>query len=481
MIIKGKSRGGPKQLATHLLRSDTNERVEVLELKSPAPNITEAFRDWQLLADGTKGTRGLYHANIDPDAKYVMSRDQWRIAVDRLEKELGLDGQPRAVVLHEKNGRAHAHVVWQRTNIDSMTLVSDSHNYHAHERASLALEEEFGHAVVPGKHAKRDRDRPPPRAEVNHAEAQQAERSGLDPREFKQAITALYEHADNAQAFHAALEERGLLLAKGDRRDFVIVDGAGEVYSLSRQIKGVAAKELRAFMEGVAFDSSPSVEEARAEQRESAASAPETVAPTLEPSDPEPPPAPSGPSDAEKHRAALESWHAEDLRKLTAFHDAERARTAEILDREISEKLAHLDAVHEIGRLRYAHNTERRGFAGLIDAVRSYFSPTWAATQSQARDQNREAFAAALAHERNEQAIRLHSARNAELADLTERQLQQLREREARFNTELARRVSDYEDAQRFLARLEEQRRLEEERQEEKHSAPGPEPPSRAR
>ena len=39
MIIKGKSRGGPKQLATYLLRADTRERVELLELQSSAGTL----------------------------------------------------------------------------------------------------------------------------------------------------------------------------------------------------------------------------------------------------------------------------------------------------------------------------------------------------------------------------------------------------------------------------------------------------------
>ena len=119
------------------------------------------MRDWQLISAGTRGALGLYHANISPDARYAMTPEQWQRAVDVLEKELGFDGQPRAVVVHEKHGRQHIHVVWQRTDIDTMTLVSDSFNYVAHERASMALEREFGHEHVPGKHAKRNREKQP--------------------------------------------------------------------------------------------------------------------------------------------------------------------------------------------------------------------------------------------------------------------------------------------------------------------------------
>jgi len=98
MIIKGDSRGGPVQLARHLLRTDTNETVNIVQLGSPTGSLREALRDWQLISAGTRGSKGLYHANISPDARYAMSPEQWQRAVDVLEKELGFDGQPRVVV-----------------------------------------------------------------------------------------------------------------------------------------------------------------------------------------------------------------------------------------------------------------------------------------------------------------------------------------------------------------------------------------------
>src|SRR5207253_2056512 len=110
MIIKGGSRAGPVQLAWHLQRRDTNESVDILELQSPAENLKEAFRDWQMLAEGTCGIKGLYHANIDPAKDYVMTAQQWQRAIDILEEELKLTGQPRAVIMHEKHGRQHIHV-----------------------------------------------------------------------------------------------------------------------------------------------------------------------------------------------------------------------------------------------------------------------------------------------------------------------------------------------------------------------------------
>ena len=271
MIIKGKSRAAPSELARHLGRADTNERIEILQLDS-AGTTAEAFRDWQTYTQATKGKLGLYHANIDPDAKYEMTPQQWMRAVDILEEELGLQGQPRAVVMHEKNGREHIHVVWARADMDTLTLRSDSMNYQAHERASLRMEQEFGHDYVPGKHAKRDRENQPefPLAEVGHHEWQQGERGGMNHRDRKAQVTALYEASDNGPAFKAALEDAGYTLARGDRRDFVILDGDGKAHSLGRQLPGVKAKELRAFMAEIDPESLPGVKEARAAIRDAA-------------------------------------------------------------------------------------------------------------------------------------------------------------------------------------------------------------------
>lgn len=272
MIIKGKSRAGPSQLARHLGRTDTNERVALLELAWGGDSIQEAFRDWQVISEGTKGKLGLYHANIDPDAKYDMTPQQWMRAVEILEEELGLQGQPRAVVMHEKHGREHIHVVWARTDMDRMILRSDSQNYQAHERASLRMEQEFGHEHVPGKHAKRDREKQPdfPRSEVSHDEWQQAERGGISHRDRKAQVTALYEASDSGPAFKAALEDAGYVLARGDRRDFVILDDNAKAHSLGRQLPGVKAKELREFMADIDPEGLPGVKEARAAIREAA-------------------------------------------------------------------------------------------------------------------------------------------------------------------------------------------------------------------
>ena len=329
MIIKGGSRAAPNQLGRHLARTDTNECVRVLELQSARTSPQAAFEDWQTVAEGTRGRKGLYHANIDPDPKYPMTEEQFMRAADVLEEQLGLTGQPRCVVLHEKGGRTHIHVVWQRTDIDTMTLVSDSNNYLAHERASQQLEREFDHEHVPGKHAKRDRGVQPdmPSAEVSHDEWQQHERGGLYHRERKQQVTALFEASDGGPAFKAALEDAGYVLVRGDKRGFVLLDGDGKAHSLSRQLPGVKAAELRAFMGAVDPASLPGVAEAREQIRADLRARTQAAAPEQDST----PPATNSaePTPEEETRLAtllqaLADRHAAQIKEQSERHSAER-------------------------------------------------------------------------------------------------------------------------------------------------------------
>jgi hypothetical protein len=485
MIIKGGSRAGPRQLARHLQRVDTNERVEILQLDSPTGNLNEALRDWQFISTGTRGSKGLYHANIDPDARYTMTADQWKIAVDRLEKELGLDGQPRAVVMHEKHGRQHIHVVWQRTDIDTMTMVPDSYNYVAHERASLALENEFGHEHVPGKHAKRDREKQPefPKEKINHAEWQQAERAGIDPRQFKETITALYQHSDSGQAFQAALDERGLIVAKG-RRDYVIVAEDGQVYSLARQISGVGEKDLRAFMADVDRESIPTVEQAKAQQEERSRTLEKKV--PAESLEAPPPPTPQPAEPTKEETAALEravrERHAEEGNRLRLRQEAEYKQTAHVLQEESREKLGHFDALQQAARERFFRETHRAktGFDGFIDAIKEKLNPQQAAEDARERKEAADAFLRRQEKEREDRIARLRAAERADLVDLTERHHQQQREHSFRYDENRARHLRELDAAANRLAEIEARRR-QEERAERERSRDGPPPPERAR
>jgi hypothetical protein len=260
MIIKGK---GPQQLATHLGNAEKNERVSLVETRGTiAQDLRCALVEMDAYAVGTRCERSLYHAAISPEPPHVLTPEQRSEAIDALEKRLGLDGHARVVVMHEKLGRQHIHVVWSRIDLEKMRSVSDSHNYRKHEEVARDLERRFGHDRVQGAHHERDGVERPDRT-PSRAELRQEERSGITGRHVKDEVTKAFRASDGPEAFRAALEERGYLLARGDRRDYVIIDCKGGVHSLARRIDGMKAFELREFMAAMNPESVPNIEQAR--------------------------------------------------------------------------------------------------------------------------------------------------------------------------------------------------------------------------
>jgi Relaxase/Mobilisation nuclease domain len=270
VVIKGGSISGATRFAAHLERTDTNERRnDVIEMRDvAAPDLRGALREMEAVASACPNCKKpLYQASINTQAHERLTDEQRMQAVDRLEKELGLTGQPRVVVVHEKNdGREHCHVVWSRIDLDKMRSISDSHNFRKHEMVARELEREFGHERVQGAHIERDGQPRPPRT-PSHKDVQQGARTGVSPKAARGHLTALWQRADNGKAFAEGLAQSGWILARGDRRDFVAIDQKGGTHSLSRRIEGATAKDIRARLADLKPEKLPSVAEARATQQ----------------------------------------------------------------------------------------------------------------------------------------------------------------------------------------------------------------------
>jgi hypothetical protein len=267
VIIKGKSRGNGAQLGLYLMTRGENEVIRVAEIRGvSAADVPGAVLEMDALAAGARTRKGLYHAHINTPADERMTDQQRTYAVDRLETALGLTGQPRVVVVHEKKGREHCHIVWSRVSLDRMAAISDSNNYRKHEEVARELERFFGLRRVQGSHAERDGGKRPGRAQ-DEPEAGRAARSRLSAQQVKEEITGLWRSSGSGRAFAEALARAGYILARGDRRDFVLVDPEGGTHSLARRIEGARAKDVRARMADIDMSRLPSVAEARAMQR----------------------------------------------------------------------------------------------------------------------------------------------------------------------------------------------------------------------
>jgi hypothetical protein len=242
MILKGSQRGTGQNLAAHLLKTEDNEHVLVHELRGfAADDLHGAFKEIEAISRGTKCVQYLFSLSLNPPEDAQISVADFQSAIERVEQKLGLEGQPRAVVFHEKESRRHAHCVWSR--IDAETMKARPLPFYKQKLTTLARELYLDH----GWSMPRGLDNPGERNPTNFslAEWQQAKRQGVDPRWLKQAMQDCWKRADDLKSFQQSLQDRGFFLARGDRRGFVVMDHQGEVWSLPRMLD-LKTKEVRA-------------------------------------------------------------------------------------------------------------------------------------------------------------------------------------------------------------------------------------------
>jgi hypothetical protein len=268
MIINGGGRGSVSFWSKHLTNTAENERAEVVEISGVlATDLPSALREMEAIA-GQSRCRGnfMYQANINPERGETLTPEQWQKTVDTLEKNLGLEGHQRVVVEHEKDGRTHRHVIWNRVDVETLRVTDIGGNFYTHERTQEQLSKEFGLHQTPTLHGNtREGGRPERAPEVWEKRA--AERSGISPNDIKAQLTMLRHETDSGKAFAAGLEEKGFILANGDRRGFVVLDQAGTVHSLARRLDGMNTQSVNECLSDIDRTTLPTVEEARATQR----------------------------------------------------------------------------------------------------------------------------------------------------------------------------------------------------------------------
>lgn len=258
MILKASQRAGGMQLARHLMNTIDNDHVTVHEMRGfIADDLHGAFKEAHAISRGTKCQQFLFSLSLNPPEKEKVPVEVFECAVKQVEQKLGLANQPRALVFHEKEGRRHAHCVWSRIDIESMTAINLPHFKMKLKDISRSLYLEHGWKMPLGLMNSEERNP----LNFTREEWQQAKRIKSDPKLVKQIFQECWAVSDSKQAFAQALEERGYYLAKGDRRGFVAVDWQGEVYAISRWV-GIKTKEVKARLGSP--DDLPSVEETKA-------------------------------------------------------------------------------------------------------------------------------------------------------------------------------------------------------------------------
>lgn len=338
MILVGNQRGGGKDLATHLMKEE-NERVCVHEVSGfVASDLHGAFQESYAISRATHCKQHLYSLSLNPPKDEQVSVAEFEDAIARAEARLGLTGQPRAIVFHEKIGadgelRRHAHAVWCRIDTDEMKAIHMSHDHRKLNDVSRELYLKHDWTMPKGLVKSECKDP----ATYSLAEWQQAKRAERDPKETKIMFQDAWAISDSRVAFQAALKERGLILARGDRRGYVALDHKGEVYAIAKWT-GQKTKAVKARLGD-----------------------PETL-----------------PSIKEAHQQAakivtdrLGALSREQQRK--AVRDQERfAALKERQEEEQRQERAKQETLHALRQEREAKERDarvRKGFMGLIDRI----------------------------------------------------------------------------------------------------------------
>ena len=339
MILKGNQRGGSTQLARHLLNTVDNDHVQVHTIDGfIASDVHGAFNEMNAISKGTKARQFMFSLSLSPPAEANIPVTVYENAIDRAAEKLGLAGQPRIVIFHEKATltgvpRRHCHVVFSRIDADRMRAITMPFYKERLRGLSRELFLEQGWSLPRGLADKSLADP----LNFGLTEWQEAKRARRDPREIKSVLMACWAQSDNSSSFKAALESKGFWLCRGDRRGFVALDYRGNAFSLSRWTN-VRGKELQARLG--APEVHQSVNEAQVE-----------IASRVS-------------ASAKRVLTEIEQKHANDLRPL--LEQKERIRQRQ---RDERQELALRQAEQRATEARcYAHRL-RRGLRGVWDWI----------------------------------------------------------------------------------------------------------------
>ena len=257
MIIHGNKRGGSRDLALHLLKEE-NDHVDVHELRGfMSDDLETALKEAYTVSKATQAKKFLFSVSFNPPQGEKVSTKAFEDAIAKVEKEFELERQARAIVFHEKNGRRHCHVVWSLIDPKAMKAIKLDYSKRRMMGISRCLFLEHGWEMPKGMIDQRNRDS----RNFTLAQWQQAKRIGKDPSKIKQDFQECWVLSDNRSSFEQALKERGYILARGDRRGYVVLDHRCEIFALGKKWMDAPVIDIHAKVGDKAR--LPSVEETR--------------------------------------------------------------------------------------------------------------------------------------------------------------------------------------------------------------------------
>ena len=372
------------------MNSFDNEVVEVADVRGTvARDLSGAFAEWEAEARATRCQKYIYSLSLNPDqSQGRLTREQYFDLIDRTDRSLKLVGQPRAVVFHEKrdkNGvlRQHAHAIWSRIDTEKTKAVQMSHDRLNLRSVARAFARDYGLELPDGMKPSNTKDHFNNRAkQENLTEKQQQERTGISKAERMAEIAACWTTTKTGPEFVRAMEEKGYHLAQGDQRSHVVIDLYGEVYSLSRQLGGIAKKkELTDRLAAYPPDKQPDVETTRAYVRQKLEQQQKALEKGQEAQEPSRSEAPDG---IEKRKTALQS------RQQQRRAELDKQRT-DLFARQFSERgaLREMQAADKADTTAARLEKQPKGLAAFLTRITGIGRVvSWAQNKA---DQKREA------------------------------------------------------------------------------------------
>jgi hypothetical protein len=241
MIAKGTTHNNGIRLARYMTTGKEGERAELWQLTGfAADDIRDAFRSVHVMAAATHCEKPFLHIQVRNPEGENLSREQWLRVANRIESKLGLTGQPRAIAFHTDLRTGHEHVHLALSRIDGETLTARPLPFSKMRLKEVCRELEITLGLTRVKNERDDQLMAPTRSEF-----EQARRLGVNIRKVRQIIRDCFEHSDNGRSFDAALADQGFILAKGDRRDFVVIDHERGIHALGKRLLGVTVEQSR--------------------------------------------------------------------------------------------------------------------------------------------------------------------------------------------------------------------------------------------
>lgn len=231
---------------------ETNERVAWTATHNIPTNDPEKALKWMaytalnrerlkqeagVVATGRKGhDKPVFHYSLAWGKDQEPKQDHMLEMAHETLELLGLSSHEAVFVAHGETEHPHVHVIVNLVHPENgktlepkyskMKLSKWSEDYERNVDKQIRCEQRV----------------------INNEKRKSGERVKYQSERLERArlIQGLYDKAPTSIAFQKSLEEAGYSLATGDRRGYVLVDQEGEIYDLSRQLKGQRAKDIKA-------------------------------------------------------------------------------------------------------------------------------------------------------------------------------------------------------------------------------------------